>query len=46
MPAVIMTQVWGGRRSDLNRYFVLKFVKAGFIVLTFHYRAGKIVIVD
>ena len=34
-PAIIMAHGWGGKRSDLNRYFVPKFVKAGFIVLTF-----------
>ena len=40
-PAIIMTHGWGGKRSDLNRYFVPKFVKAGFIVLTFDYRGWE-----
>ena len=40
-PAILMTQGWGGIRADLNKYFVPKFVKAGFIVLTFDYRGWE-----
>jgi len=41
IPAILMTQGWGGKRSDLNKYFVPNFVKAGFIVLTFDYRGWE-----
>ena len=40
-PAIIMSHGWGGKRSDLNKYYVPKFVNAGFIVLTFDYRGWE-----
>tara|TARA_B100001142_G_scaffold285745_1_gene300289 strand:+ start:67 stop:1005 length:939 start_codon:yes stop_codon:yes gene_type:complete len=41
LPAILMTQGWGGIRADLNKYFVPIFVEAGFIVLTFDYRGWE-----
>ena len=40
-PAIVMTHGWGGKRSDLNKYYVPQFVNAGFIVLTFDYRGWE-----
>ena len=40
-PAILMTHGWGGKRKDLNKYYVSNFVKAGFIVMTFDYRGWE-----